>query len=195
MAEHASSNLGKYESGNPVVKGLMARYGRVLDALVLARAPASVLDVGSGEGFTARRLAGLPISFDYRGVELDPSAVAYARAQNPGLVFEQGSLYELTHQADLVLCLEVLEHLEDPARGVDALADATRRHVVVSVPWEPWFRLGNLARGKYLDRLGNHPEHIQQFGPKSIAALLERRFTNVKVHTAWPWVFATGDKR
>lgn len=196
MGGHTSSNLGKYESGNPVVQGLLRRYQDTLASLIVPLAPTSVLDVGSGEGMVAAKLHTLPLSFRYKGIDLSAGAVGEARRRNPGVEFEQGSVFELGGQtADVVLCLEVLEHLEDPAAAVDALAAAAERHLIVSVPWEPWFRLGNLARGKYLDRLGNHPEHIQQFNPGSIAALVATRFDNVRVQTCFPWVFACADKR
>jgi hypothetical protein len=32
-----------------------------------------------------------------------------------------------------------------------------------SVPFEPYFRIGNVLRGKHLGRLGNHPEHVQHW--------------------------------
>lgn len=195
MGEHASSNLDKYKSGNPIVQGLLSRYQDVLASLVVPLAPTSVLDVGSGEGMTAAKLHTLPLKFSYKGIDLSAGAVEEARRRNPGLDFSQGSVFELGGQtADVVICLEVIEHLEDPAKAIDALAAATERSIVVSVPWEPWFRLGNLARGKYLDRLGNHPEHIQQFSPASIAALVSTRFTNVRVKTSFPWVFVCADK-
>jgi hypothetical protein len=72
-----------------------------------------------------------------------------------------------------------------------ALRAAARRAVVVSVPWEPYFRLGNLARLKYLRRLGNHPEHIQAFDPPALAAAMRRHFPSVQVVTSFPWLFAS----
>jgi hypothetical protein len=84
----------------------------------------------------------------------------------------------------------VLEHLTDPEVAVGELARITRGHCVVSVPWEPVFRLGNLGRGKNLRRLGNDPEHVQQFNPSRLRRLLERHFADVSVQTCLPWVVA-----
>jgi SAM-dependent methyltransferase len=191
MAYH-SSNHDKHKSGNPVVQSLLRRYFSVLEAMVLARRPTKVLDVGCGEGFTASFLRSLPMTFDYLGVDLNGAAVAEARLQNPGMRFEVGDVRELGQRADLVVCLEVIEHLDDPTRGFEMLARCCDDRVIVSVPWEPWFRLGNLARGKYLDRLGNHPEHLQQFTPSSLRASMAAEFDDVEVVTSFPWVFASG---
>ena len=64
----------------------------------------------------------------------------------------------------------------------------TRGSCVVSVPWEPWFRLGNLARGKNVGRLGNDPEHVQQFGPASLRRRLQTVFHDVEVRRCFPWL-------
>ena len=80
-------------------------------------------------------------------------------------------------------CIEVLEHLSAATPAVAELARVTRGRCVVSVPWEPWFRLGNLGRGKNVGRLGNDPEHVQQFTPRRLHDLLAGQFTSVSVPT------------
>ena len=60
----------------------------------------------------------------------------------------------------------------------------------MSVPWEPWFRLGNLGRGKNVRRLGNDPEHVQAFTPARLRRALEREFSEVTVTPAFPWLIA-----
>lgn len=70
------------------------------------------------------------------------------------------------------------------------LARVCRDGVIVSVPWEPWFRLGNLARGKNVSRWGNDPEHIGAFGPASLKRLLSRSFADVTITRRLPWLLA-----
>ena len=51
----------KYGSTNPVVRRLMAGFERTLDELFAQAAPASLLDVGCGEGALTHRLGpGVP---------------------------------------------------------------------------------------------------------------------------------------
>src|SRR6185503_4035992 len=90
----------------------------------------------------------------------------------------------------LVLCLEVLEHLDDPAAAVRELARVAAAGVVVSVPFEPWFRIGSLLRGKYVRTLGNHPEHVNHFNRRSLATLLEPALDILTIRTAFPWLIA-----
>jgi hypothetical protein len=92
--------------------------------------------------------------------------------------------------ADLVTCIEVLEHLPGVAPAVAELARVSGDRCVMSVPWEPWFRLGNLGRGKNLRRLGNDPEHVQWFTPRRLRRALEASFGDVRVVRAFPWLVA-----
>jgi hypothetical protein len=61
---------------------------------------------------------------------------------------------------------------------------------VVSVPWEPWLRLGNLGRGKNLRRLGNDPAHIGFLTPQRLHRVLTTHFEQVRVEGAFPWLVA-----
>jgi SAM-dependent methyltransferase len=140
--------------------------------------------------------------FQYLGLDLSPASIEAARAFNAGdprLSFECADILLREPQAgwaDLALSLEVLEHLPDPAAALERVGLWSRGEVLVSVPWEPWFRIGNLARGRHVRRLGNHPEHIQQFNPRSLRALMAAasplREASVEVTTCFPWLIGAG---
>lgn len=188
-----SSNYQKYQTPNPVMRRVIRRFLDRIVAHVREARPERVVDLGSGEGMVARELARLPFAIEYRGIELSAESVRVAREQVPGLDFRQGNILTTEPErgwADVALCLEVLEHLDDPRPAVERIAEWTRSMAIVSVPWEPFFRTGNLLRGKYLASFGNHPEHVQQFGPASFEALLATRFRVVQVETCFPWLIA-----
>lgn len=156
-----------------------------------------MVDLGSGEGLVAAALHKLPFAFEYKGVELNPAAVKLARAHLPTLSFEVGDIVTtppVDKWADLAICLEVLEHLSEPQKAVANIARWTRKNAIISVPHEPYFRIGSLLRGKYLTSLGNHPEHVQQFSPKSLRALLSPHFAAVHIEMAFPWLIAVVGK-
>jgi SAM-dependent methyltransferase len=123
-----------------------------------------VLEVGCGEGIVIQHLTRRHPRLRVDGIELDPAALARARARCPEARLLRGDGYALPVRAgsyDLVRCLEVLEHLQDPGRALDEILRVTRRGCLLSVPHEPFFRLGNLLRGKNLTRLGNPTDHVQ----------------------------------
>ena len=88
---------------------------------------------------------------------------------------------------DLVLAIEVLEHVPFPELALAELARVARRDLVVSVPREPIWCAANLARGKYVRDLGNTPGHINHWGKKAFAELVGRRFRVRAVHSPFPW--------
>ncbi|HMU25860.1 MAG TPA: class I SAM-dependent methyltransferase [Solirubrobacterales bacterium] len=187
-----TTNYEKFQTGNPVVKRLIGGFYDTVEEVVKPLKPATVLDAGCGEGETLDRLSEvLPPA--PTGIDLNPESVEFAARRLPGATIRQADLLNLPFEDgsfDLVLCLEVLEHLPDPAAGLAELARVSGRDIVVSVPHEPWFRLGSFARGKYLKTWGNHPEHVNHWNPKSLKAFLSTRTEVVEVQTSMPWIIA-----
>ncbi|HEY6867392.1 MAG TPA: methyltransferase domain-containing protein [Candidatus Eisenbacteria bacterium] len=188
----AGNVYDKYGTRNPVARRLMAGFERAMFDLLATTGPvASVLEVGCGEGHMTAKLARFFPGARVVGSDLSPDIVAEARARYPGLAFAQGSIYDAGGEAfDLVVACEVLEHLEDPARALEAIARAAHPHVFVSVPREPLWRALNLARGRYLSGLGNTPGHLQHWSAGSFRRLLEDHLEVRAVRTPLPWTQA-----
>ncbi len=188
----ASSNQRKFETSNPVAAALIDRLYRGVAEVVAARNAASLLDAGCGEGEALDRLGGrLPERTV--AVDIDPDAVAVTRGRIRGLEAICSSIDAMPFEDasfDLVLCLEVLEHVREPTPAIAELARVCSDRVVVSVPDEPWFRLGSLARGKYVRGLGNHPEHLNHWNPRSLRRLLEQEVEVISLRRSFPWVIA-----
>ncbi|MEE9385004.1 MAG: methyltransferase domain-containing protein [Nannocystaceae bacterium] len=186
-----SSNQQKHEGGNPVVRWLVDRFHARVVAAVRSVSPRSILDIGCGEGYTLGALVDAEIASDLRGVDLSDRAVSAARIRL-GAAAEvwQGDIRRLAGQGqkhDLVLMLEVLEHLADPASILPILAELSGGHVILSVPWEPFFRGGNLLRGQYLRRWGNHPEHVNLWGRRAFLDFISPHFEVLHTPNAFPW--------
>jgi 2-polyprenyl-3-methyl-5-hydroxy-6-metoxy-1,4-benzoquinol methylase len=187
-----TSNYEKFQTGNPVVRRLIDRFYGKVGGLVSAVRPESVLDAGCGEGETLERLAGL-LPASVTGIDLNPDSVEFAARRIPDGSFSVADLTALPFEDDsfdLVLCLEVLEHIADPAPALAELSRVCRGDIVLSVPSEPWFRLGSLARGKYLEGWGNHPEHVNHWNPRSLRAFLDSEADVVTVERSTPWLVA-----
>ena len=197
MSAATSTNEAKYETGNPVVQRMLGGFFSELREAVAPLAPASVLDAGCGEGEALARLADL-LPDEVSAIDVEQRCVDLTRARHPRASVSRRSVLDLGFEDgcfDLVLCLEVLEHLDDPAAAVRELARVSARDVVVSVPYEPWFRLGSLLRGKYVRSLGNHPEHVNHFNRRSLRELLEPALEVERVAVAFPWLIAAGRVR
>lgn len=162
-------------------------------------APASILDFGCGEAFLLDRLLERGVALDgYVGVDLRAAALGEARARHPALAFEAADIFAFPpdgRRFDLVLASQVLEHLPDPDRHLARLCALCSGRLLLTVPHEPWFRLMNLARGRDLARLGNHPEHVNHWDSASFAAFVGRHATVERVWTVFPFVLLVGRPR
>ena len=186
----------KYGARNPLVRRIMRGFDDALSALVARAAPASIHEVGCGEGYWVLKWQrqGLQV----RGSDFSVEAIRLARinAAEQGVGaerFEVRSIYDLEPArdgADLVVCCEVLEHLERPEEALRVLQRVARRHLILSVPREPIWRALNLARAKYVARLGNTPGHIQHWSRGGFARLVSGYFELLEVRTPLPWTMA-----
>jgi SAM-dependent methyltransferase len=193
-----SSNYQKYQTQNPVMRKVIRRFLDHLCARIVEIRPKTIIDLGCGEGVVASEIHRVLPDVRYVGIDANGEAIRMARASNPNCEFLEGDIFDGHPDgavADLALCVEVLEHLDQPDLALGRIAAASSDYVVVSVPWEPYFRLGNLLRGKYLANWGNHPEHVQQFSPGSLRDLVTRHFSFVGIDTCFPWLIATARKR
>lgn len=184
----------KYRRRSRIRRALIRRFVRRLHELVLDAGPvSSVLEIGIGEGFLSGYLSEKLPTVRFCGV--DASAEALSRLQRlfPRIETRVGDACDLSGLEgpfDLVLCAEVLEHLQEPTRALDAIASLRPRRALLTVPHEPFFRLSNLASGANVARWGNDPEHVQHFGPRSFRTLLSRRFDVLALTMSYPWLLA-----
>ena len=189
------NTFDKYGSTNPVVRRLMAGFDAALDELVAHAAPESVLDVGCGEGVLTLRWAELLAPNKVVGLDLpDPKLRAeWSERRRDNLAFRTGQAEDLPFadgQYDLVAAIETLEHVSDPERVVREMARVARRHLLVSVPREPLWRVLNMARGAYVLQLGNTPGHLNHWSKRGVGALLARHGEVLQLRTPFPWTMA-----
>lgn len=182
----------KYGSTNPVVRRLMDNFHSTLDELFAAADPASLLDVGCGEGVLtlewAQKLDGRRVV----GIDLDDPHLhaEWEGRQAPNLeymVMKAENLPFEDDEFDVATAIEVLEHVPDPAHTVAEMARCAQRHLLVSVPREPLWRGLNLARGAYWKDLGNTPGHVNHWSKRSFIELLSRHGDVVQARSPFPW--------
>ncbi len=193
----AGNTFDKYGSRNPIHRRLMRRFLADASQLVSLARPSRVLEVGCGSGELAAVLFRRE-TVSYQGVDLSPEEVARAQAVQPRWKFQVASAYDLPYADavfDLVVACEILEHVDDPQRAMDEMARVCSGHLLVSGPWEPVWRLANLARGAYWRHGGNTPGHLQHFSRGAIRALVRRRFHLVQERRPFPWTMLLARSR
>jgi len=182
----------KYGSTNPVVRRLMAGFERDLQELFSLAAPKTLLDVGCGEGVLVQQWAQQLGTGRVVGIDLEEESIqaGWAQHQAPNLqyrVMEAENLPFSDGEFELASAIEVLEHVPDPAHTVSEMARCAGRHLLVSVPREPLWRMVNMARGAYWRDLGNTPGHLNHWSRRSFVELLSRHGDVVEVRSPFPW--------
>jgi 2-polyprenyl-3-methyl-5-hydroxy-6-metoxy-1,4-benzoquinol methylase len=170
----------------------MRGFHAALDELWEIAAPESVLDVGCGEGVLtsewAERLDGGRIV----GIDLDDPKLRaeWEARRRPNLEYRTDDATALSFaddEFDMATAIEVLEHLPDPEATLSEMARVARRHLLVSVPREPIWRMLNMLRGAYLRDLGNTPGHVHHWSKVGFHSLLTRYGAVQEVRTPFPW--------
>jgi ubiquinone/menaquinone biosynthesis C-methylase UbiE len=187
----------KYASKNPVERRLMAGFFDRLDAALPSRPPRSILEVGVGEAEVAQRVRQRYPEARYVGIDLpdDELAGSWRSRDLAGTFADIVDLPFPDDSFDLVLGIEVFEHVPDPAAAAQEIARVATRDVVLSVPREPIWRVANMARGKYLRQLGNTPGHIQHWSKPAFAAFVGQHLDVRSVASPFPWTMVAATVR
>ena len=163
-----------------------------LVAEVAGLTPARVLDVGCGEGVLVQRWARALPGARVVGIDLEEESIQAGWAEHaaPNLeyrVMEAANLPFGENEFDLASAIEVLEHVPDPEHTIAEMARCAERHLLVSVPREPLWRMLNMARGAYWSELGNTPGHLNHWSRRSFVQLLSRHGEVAQVRSPFPW--------
>jgi SAM-dependent methyltransferase len=189
LEEPLMSEASKYENRSPLHRYLLNRFLSSITQAVQSTGRQNIVEIGCADGYVYEFLrdhAGA--RFEYAGFDIDLDALQRARKRFPGIPFERASIYDFKASAELVLCLEVLEHLQEPDNALRHLAALDAEDFIVSVPHEPWFALGNLARGRHIATFGNLPDHVNRWTKARFRRQLSPWFEIVKDYSSFPWI-------
>jgi SAM-dependent methyltransferase len=127
----------------------------------------TILDAGCGNGAFANALASR-----YQVTGLDSSAVALSHVRCSTVQADCAAMPLADRSFDLVLCSEVLEHLDDAtlAATVREIARVARRHVLLSVPNREQLALRHV-RCPSCGEVFHIYRHVQSFDSARLPAL------------------------
>lgn len=196
MSVPTGNVVHKEATKNPIERRMVNGFAAALQQALPASA-SRVLEVGCGEGRQLTAIGARYPAADLIGLDLPDVDLEDAWGDVPSHMVQASALELPFADAtfDLVLAIEVLEHLPDPAQAIREIARVANDVVVVSVPWEPVWRLGNLARGRYIGALGNTPGHIQHFSRRGLLALTRGALDVDLVLRPVPWTMIRGRAR
>ena len=187
-------NLQKHQNPNPLQRWLLSRFHRRVVSLARETGAGTILDAGCGEGFTLSELEKSAPAASLYGMDFSPAAVAWGRDRRvTRACLGAGDVTRLPFaddQFDLVLCLEVLEHLPRSEDGLAELLRVSKGHALVSVPHEPWFRGANFLRGKHLRAWGNDPEHLHNYTGAAFRHMCAAFAGISRFEYSFPWQIA-----
>lgn len=196
-ATPTGNSYDKYGVEHPIERRLVDGFLRALDDMLPAEAPTRVLEVGAGEGeISARVRARFPhasvISIDLH----DPALAAEWRQRGALGAFADVRRLPFPDAAfDLVLGIEVLEHVAEPQEALAEIRRVGRDAVVLSVPREPVWRVANVLRGRYLRDLGNTPGHLNHWSTRRFRELVAGTFDVRATRTPFPWTILSARRR
>ena len=138
----------------------------------------TALDVGCGAGLLAEPLARLGARVT--GIDATPAVIAVAREHGATMAldidYRVGDVQDLEGQFDLVTCMEVIEHVAEPAAFVKALAKrlAPDGLLIMSTPnATSWSRLIMITVGEGLRQIPRGTHDFEKFiGPDRMKVLL-----------------------
>jgi 2-polyprenyl-3-methyl-5-hydroxy-6-metoxy-1,4-benzoquinol methylase len=126
-----------------------------IDHLLPARVNC-MLEIGCGHGDTAAWIRSSRGASQVLGIEIDAAAAACAAGKIDEVIcgnFETLDLPDHFREFDLILCLDVLEHLVDPWHAIQRISHmlAPGGTLIISIPNVRYFRVvwSLLARGRW----------------------------------------------
>lgn len=146
-------------------------------------ASGAVLDISCGIGYGSKIIKENNAVSSYLGIDISPSEIEYAKENflSPEIEFSVGDICALDFPGqtfDSIVCLETLEHLENPVSAVKELSRVLKEEglLIGSVPQEAYeFR----CESTY----GPNVYHLHKFSKEALKSLLKTNFKSIEIVT------------
>ena len=186
----------KYESNNPISKWFINRFTYELSEILKHRNFNSLLEIGCGEGYLLKRLESQLNGINVVATDLSPEIIDKANYIIPDIPKIVASAYDLPfndNSMDIVMACEVMEHVDKPLNLLLEAKRVARKYCIFTVPHEPWWRIANILRCKYIREFGNTPGHIQHWNKTKLMNLINSVFDKPQHQFVGLWQFIVVD--
>lgn len=183
----------KYDTKNPIKKYLLDKFLDEISTYVgkVAKNIEDITEFGCGEGHLASYISDRYDEKKITATDFSEQIIKYAKEQNPrdNIEYKVVDIYNPSKKetADLILCCEVMEHLEEPEKALESIKNLGSKYVILSVPNEPAWRIVQFLSGNNIKELGNTPGHINHWSSKAFVSLVSNYFDVVQVSKPFPW--------
>ncbi len=191
-----AETVQKYHSGSAAKNRLLQNYFHALLELAEKADTTDVFEIGCGEGQVAAVL--MDAGYAVRGCDIDAQDVSTACKSIQKELgvdvsdrFCAKSVYDLDAHGDragLVVCCEVLEHLEHPDRAFEKIAGLASPYFIIAVPREPVWCIMNLCMLRNVRAFGNTPGHINHWSKRRLVALAKNYGEVLETRTPFPFI-------
>ena len=180
----------KYLKRNFLRRILISRYLMAIEKLLRISGANRVCDVGCGEGFV---IAYLQRIFRCRidGCDIDVNVLEVAKAISTSSFLCAGDIAHLPMRDksyDVVICNEVLEHLEIVEPALAELRRISSSYCILSIPRCPFYQLSNLLVGANWGHWGDDADHKNRWTRSQFINLVQKYFSISRVTTSYPWM-------
>lgn len=186
-----TSKHAKYHSMNPVSRFFVKNFYSSISQICRNLNPVNrYIEVGCGEGYVSKIVTEIIKPTNCYAVDIDPNEAEDAKRNLPQCNVSVASIYELPFEDshfDLIVCCEVLEHLEHPEKALAELKRISSGQIILSVPNEPLWRILNMARLKYLKDWGNTPGHLNHWSQSEFREMVSSHFRVKFTLSPTPW--------
>lgn len=190
--------LPKYLTKNPLKKKVIERFLTKIVTIVRQMNPQTILDIGCGNGVPLFYLNRYVPHNQIVGLDTSRKELEIAKGINKEADFVVADINTLPFREeifDLVLCLEVLEHLKDTTKALSSLHKVGRKTVVISVPDSSFFNIMSLFSLRNIRNLGEDKIHLHNFNKTRLTKLLKEEFQHFEITKTLPWLIAVCDFR